>query len=67
LQLDYIQQHENDVLLPANMITDEIDELLLSNTNIEHSSSYGLLNPLSMVVEIIHHETLSTNQGNQVW
>jgi hypothetical protein len=49
------------------MITDEIDELLLSNTNIEHSSSYGLLNPLSMVVEIIHHETLSTNQGNQVW
>jgi hypothetical protein len=49
------------------MITDEIDELLLSNTNIEHSSSYGLLNPLSMVVEIIHHEILSTNQGNQVW
>jgi hypothetical protein len=46
------------------MIIDEVDELHLSNTSIEHSSFYELLDHLSMVVEIIFHEILSTNLEN---
>ena len=64
MQLDYIQQHENDVLLPANMITDEIGELLapyvlIINTVWVPYAAFGVLSVIATLMSFTLVETLN--------